>query len=163
MCLWHAFEVYASSTYLWLSAFVKGITSDNKLMNLCEIGLFHIVWGVSKSTRDNYNEISWKYCFGTKIYQYIWISWGSEGDVHGPPYIVLFIIKKKTEKVQELDLYLNQIQHHFDLNFFFLGWIIKNLQGPGCPTPISLWTEYSSFNWFHSNTPTSRHLFNTNC
>ena len=25
-----------------------GITSDNKLMNLCEIGLFHIVRGVSK-------------------------------------------------------------------------------------------------------------------
>ena len=47
---WHSFEVYA----WWLSAFVKGITSDNKLMNLCEIGLFHIVWGVSRATRDNY-------------------------------------------------------------------------------------------------------------
>ena len=30
-----------------------GITSDNKLMNLCEIGLFHVVWGVSKVTCDN--------------------------------------------------------------------------------------------------------------
>ena len=33
---------------------------------------------------------------------------------------VLFIIKKKTEKVQEY-LYLNQILHHFDLTIFFLG------------------------------------------
>ena len=45
---------------LWLSSFVRGITSDNKLMNLCEIGLFHIVWGVSKGTRDNYHESWWK-------------------------------------------------------------------------------------------------------
>ena len=30
------------------------------------------------------------------------------------------------------------------------------------PTPISLRSEYSSSNWFHSNTPNSRHLFNTN-
>ena len=32
-------------------------------MNLCEIGLFYIVWGVSKGTRDNYNAIWWKKCF----------------------------------------------------------------------------------------------------
>ena len=32
----------------------KEIISDNKLMNLCEIGLFHIVFGVSKGTCDNY-------------------------------------------------------------------------------------------------------------
>ena len=36
-------------------SFCKWITSDNKLMNLCEIRFFHIVWGVSKGTRDNYH------------------------------------------------------------------------------------------------------------
>ena len=36
LCAWHAFEVHASS--------------DNKLMNLCEIGVFHVVWGVYKGT-----------------------------------------------------------------------------------------------------------------
>ena len=36
---------------------LSGITSDNKLMNLREILLFHIVYGVSKGTRDNYREI----------------------------------------------------------------------------------------------------------
>ena len=49
----------ASSAKWWLSTLVKGITSDNKLMNLCEIGLFHIVCGVSKATRDNYHWIWW--------------------------------------------------------------------------------------------------------
>ena len=38
-------------------AFVQGITFDDKLMNLCEIWLFHVVLGVSKGTRDNYHEI----------------------------------------------------------------------------------------------------------
>ena len=33
------------------------LTSDNKLMNLCDIGSFHIVLGVSKATRDNYHRI----------------------------------------------------------------------------------------------------------
>ena len=32
----------------------------------------------------------------------------------------LFIIQKM-KKVQERDLYLNQVLHHFDLNIFFLG------------------------------------------
>ena len=41
-------------------------------------------------------------------------------DVHGPPYIFCLLLKK-SEKVQEHDLYLNQILHHFDLKFFFLG------------------------------------------
>ena len=44
----------------------------------------------------------------------IWILGGMGGDVHGPLYIFWFIIQK-TEKVQEHDLYLNQILHHFDL------------------------------------------------
>ena len=47
----------------------------------------------------------------------------------------------------------------------FLGWIIKNYEmgAPGSPAPISLWSEYSSSNWFHSNATNSWHLFNTNC
>ena len=115
LCLLHAFEVYASSPLLWLNAFVKRITSDNKLMNLCEIGLFHIVWGVSKGTHDNYHEILEnvlcpKYI---DIYEFR----GYREDVHGLPNIFCFIIKK-TEKVQEHDWYLNQILHHFDLVFF---------------------------------------------
>ena len=67
------------------------------------------------------------------------------------------------KKVQEHDLYLNRILHHFDLKHFFLGWIIKKL-GKGGPrgAPISLRSEYGSSNWFHCNTPNSRHLFNTN-
>ena len=62
-------------------------------MNLCEIGLFHIVGGVSKAARDNYhgfgeNNVLWpKYI---DIYKFR----GWQGSVHGPPYIFLFIIKK---------------------------------------------------------------------
>ena len=33
---------------------------------------------------------------------------------------------------------------------------------PGGPAPISLRSEYSSSNQFHSNIPNSRNLFNTN-
>ena len=43
----------------------------------------------------------------------------------------MFIVQK-TESVQEHDLYLNQILHHFDLKSFFLGSIIKIL-GKGVP------------------------------
>ena len=44
-----------------------------------------------------------------------------------------------------------------------LGWIIKILW-KGDPAPISSRSSSnSSSNWFHSNTPNSRHLFNTNC
>ena len=42
--------------------------------------------------------------------------WG----VHDPPYIFCLLFKKM-EKVLEQDLYSNQILHHFDLNFSFLG------------------------------------------
>ena len=45
---------------------------------------------------------------------------GTEGDVQRPPYIFCLLFKK-TEEVQEHDLYLNQILHHFDLNKIFLG------------------------------------------
>ena len=122
---------------------------------------------VSKATRDNYHVIWWKYCFMSKIYRYIWISGVTEEGtymVHRTFIFCLLLIK--TEKIQEHDLYSNQILHHFDLQTFFLGWIIKILRngvprGPA-PIPISLRSEYSSSNWFHSNTSNSRHLFNTN-
>ena len=42
---------------------------------------------------------------------------GVWGDVHGPPYIFCLLFKK-TEKVREHDLYLNQILHHFDFKKF---------------------------------------------
>ena len=61
----------------------------------------------------------------SEIYWFIWILGGGMGDVHGPLYIFCLLIKK-TEKVQDYDLYLNQIQR-FDLNFFFLEWIIQFL------------------------------------
>ena len=38
---------------------------------------------------------------------------GGWGDVHGPLYIFCLLFKK-IEKVQEHDLYLNQILHRFD-------------------------------------------------
>ena len=33
LCLWHAFAVHASSTWWWLGAFVKGITSYEPMGN----------------------------------------------------------------------------------------------------------------------------------
>ena len=76
-------------------------------------------------------------------------------------YGMYLFIPKKMEKVHEHDLYLNEILHHFAVNFFSLGWIIKILWKGGL-APISLRSEYSSSNWFHSNSPNSRHLFNRN-
>ena len=57
--------------------------------------------------------------------------WGYRRDEHVPPYIFCLLFKK-TENVQEHDLYLNQILHHFNLKSFFLGSIIKIL-GKGVP------------------------------
>ena len=83
-------------------------------------------------------------------------------DVQIPPYIFCLLFKK-TEKVQEYDLYLNQIVHHFDSIFVLLWWIIILQKGGSRgPSAISLRSEYSSSNWFHCNTPGYRHLFNTN-
>ena len=42
---------------------------------------------------------------------------GYGGDEHGPSYIFCLLFKKM-KKVQEHDLYLNQILHYFDLKFF---------------------------------------------
>ena len=54
---------------------------------------------------------------------------------------------KKMEKVQEHDLYLNLIQHHFDLIFFSrMNNKILQKGPPGSPSPISLQSEYSSSN-----------------
>ena len=52
----------------------------------------------------------------SKIYLYLCI-WGVRGGCTYFTVHFLFIIQK-TEKVQEHDLYYNQILHHFDLNFF---------------------------------------------
>ena len=41
------------------------------------------------------------------------------GDVHIPPYIFCLLLKK-TEKVQEHDLYSNQILHYFNSKKNFL-------------------------------------------
>ena len=49
----------------------------------------------------------------------------------------LFIIHK-SEKVQEDDLYLNHILHHFVLKHFFLGWIIKKFGKGGPVGPLFL-------------------------
>ena len=90
-------------------------------MNLCEIGLFHIVFGVSKGTRDNYHEIGENNILCPK-YIDIYEFWGvREGGVHIPPYIFC----------------KNQILHHFDLIFFFLGWIVKILRKGGPRVPLS--------------------------
>ena len=62
-------------------------------MNLRELGIFHIVWGVSKGTRGNYHEICG-----------VWV-----GGLHGPhgPHggLHLLFIIHKNGKVQEHDLY----------------------------------------------------------
>ena len=62
---------------------------------------------------------------------------GIRGDIHIPPYIFCLLFKK-IEKVQEHDLYLNQILHHFDFYFFFRRMNNKNFtkkgpQGPPLP------------------------------
>ena len=72
-------------------------------MNLCEIGLFHIVLGASKGTRENYPEIWWK-CFNSEIYWYISISGVCEGGCM-VPLLLFFLLFIKTEKVQEHDPY----------------------------------------------------------
>ena len=61
-----------------------------------------------------------------KIYQYIWILGAWEGCMWSTVHF-LFIIHKM-EKLQEHDLYLDQILYHFHINFFFLERIMKILQ-----------------------------------
>ena len=50
----------------------------------------------------------------------IYINFGGTGGCTYHTVHFLFIIQKM-KKVQEHDLYLNQILHHFDLKHFFLG------------------------------------------
>ena len=130
-------------------------------MNLCEIGLFHIVWGISKGTRDNYHEIWWKKCF----VQNIWIS----GDTGGM-YMVhrtFFVYYSKNWKHTRAWPIIKSNSTSFWFNFFFSRMNNKNwskkeaLGGAGTinvPAPISLWSKYSSSNWFHRNTHNSRHF-----
>ena len=44
--------------------------------------------------------------------------WGGTGDLHFLPFIFCLLFQKM-EKLQEHDLYLNQILDHFDLNSFY--------------------------------------------
>ena len=46
---------------------------------------------------------------------------GYGGGVHILPYMFCLLFFKKKEKVQEHDLYLNQILHHFHLNKICVG------------------------------------------
>ena len=79
------------------------MTSDNMPMSLCEIGLFHIVCGVSKGTSDNYHEIGENNVLGQNILTYINFGGSWEGyKVHLTFFCLLFI---KTGKVQEHDPY----------------------------------------------------------
>ena len=73
-------------------------------------------------------------------------------------YFVYYSKKRKKYKN------MTYIKMKFYMKQFFLGWIIKiyEREAQGGPSPISLQSEYSSSNWFHSNTLNSRHLFNTN-
>ena len=140
-------------------------------MNLCEIGLFHIVWDVSKGTCDNYHEIWWKNVLGPKyipahgrvgrvtdcwvrglwfnssgliltsrtktsslspVVRYGWdpysVPVSEQGGGGGTWFTKIFhLLFIKTQKVLEHDIYWNLILHHFDLQFFFLKWIIKIL------------------------------------
>ena len=49
------------------------------------------------------------------IYEF-WGVWGGGAYIFHRTFFVYYL--KKTEKVQEHDLYKNQILHHFDLIFF---------------------------------------------
>ena len=128
LCPWHAFKVRASSASWWLSTFVKGIISD-KSMNLCEIGLFHRVWSVSKASRDNYHGISWKCLWPQYISIYKFWGWQGLGIVHGPPYIFCLLLKKR-KKCKSITY--TKIKFYIILiSIFFLGWTIKKLRNWG--------------------------------
>ena len=73
-------------------------------MNPCEIGLFALVWGVSKVPWDNYHEILVKIMFYVQNILIYMNLGGYGGDIHISPYI-FHLLFKKTQKVQEHDLY----------------------------------------------------------
>ena len=106
-------------------------------MILCEIGLFHIVWSVSKGTHDNYHEIWWK-CFRSKIYQYIWISKYINIYVQIPPYIFhrTFFVYYSKKRIKYKSMTYTKIKHIILIHFFFLGWIIKKLPEGAQGAPI---------------------------
>ena len=95
-------------------------------MNLCEIGLFHVVWGVSKGTCDiimkfgKNNVLCPKYI---DIYEF----WGVWGGRTWPTVHILFIIKKNRKSTRAWRI-LKSNSTSFWFNFFFMGWIIKTLQ-----------------------------------
>ena len=68
----------------------------------------------------------------SKKYGYIWILGGYGEDVHGPTYIFCLLFKKNGKRTRAWPI-LKSNSTSFWFKFFFLGWIIKNLQkgGPG--------------------------------
>ena len=79
------------------------------------------------------------------------------------PVHLLFITQKNRKSTRAWPIFIsNSTTFWF---FFFRGWIINFFWkgAPGGPTPISFQSEYSSSNWFHSNTLNPSPLFNTNC
>ena len=114
-------------------------------MNLYEIGLFHVVWGVSKGTCDNYHDLVKIMFYVQNMSIYIWILGGTRGTymVHHTFFVYYF---KKIEKVQDHDLCLNQILHHFDFKKIFIGLIIKKIkkEGPRArPPTVQAWVYYA--------------------
>ena len=108
-------------------------------MNLCEIMVFHIVWGLSRGTCDNYHKILWKNVLGIK-YRYISIlGVGGEGggEVTWCTLQFLFIIHKDRKSTRAWPaLKSNSTSFWFWKNSFWfwkncLGCIIKSLRkGP---------------------------------
>ena len=72
---------------------------------------------------------------------------GYGGDVHIPPYIFLFIIRKNGKCTRASPI-LKSISTSFTFKNSFPRKNNKNFtkRGPSGPSPISLRSEYSSFN-----------------
>ena len=101
-------------------------------MNLREIGLFHIVWCVSKVPVIIIMRFGENNVLGPKyIHIYKFRGWRVAGEgSHGPPYIfcLLFI---KTEKSARAWPILKSNSTSFWLTKFLIRWIIKKLRNEG--------------------------------
>ena len=79
-------------------------SADNKLMNLCEIGLFHTVGVFLKVPMIIIMRFCENNVLGPK-YIDIYKFWGFIGGLDSPPYVFIIIIIHKTGKVEEHDPY----------------------------------------------------------
>ena len=126
-------------------------------MNLCEIGLFHILWGVSKGTRENNHEIWWKW-FRTNIYIYQFQGFTKGGGERFTSHFLFIINKNKKSTRSWPILKSNSTSLWFTKKVPRINNKKKLKRGPrSC-----FFTKYSSSNWFQSTTNNSRHIFNTN-